>query len=381
MVIYKVLDKSLEPLVKLYDLVNSTSKKRFKRTIKYRRILVIKLSSMGDLIVLLPVIRYIKSENLYSEITLLTTQRTAPSVYKDLNIFSQIFSISFEHPNAILRFFKFISCIKHYDMVINFDQYYNTSYLLACLNVNSCGFLTHHLGKSYSVQTLYGTRCNERANFMRLASACLGSTSPNIRGRYFSLPEMLRNKVSPSYASVVENITALTVRPIVCIHPGSSKSATMRRLSHSQLKFLINKLAELYKVVVCIGPDEIEIGDILRADSPNNCDIIMDFTLKDWVHFLSSYTALFIGVDSGLLHLASSVDVPTIGIYGPNLAEKWEPLTDIHFSYDGCEAPCRPCIVPVYGMIPNHCRYLDKLCIEMIDLNCILQKAQQLIKK
>lgn len=56
--------------------------------------------------------------------------------------------------------------------------------------------------------------------------------------------------------------------------------------------------------------------------------------------------ALYIGGDSGPLHVASTSDVPIVGLYGPTLAERsapWRPRTLKTASIDVGSLPCRPC--------------------------------------
>jgi heptosyltransferase-3 len=51
---------------------------------------------------------------------------------------------------------------------------------------------------------------------------------------------------------------------------------------------------------------------------------------------------LFIGVDTGALHIAAAVDTPTIGIFGPSPAVMWAPRGNQH-SVITKKIPCVPC--------------------------------------
>ncbi len=56
--------------------------------------------------------------------------------------------------------------------------------------------------------------------------------------------------------------------------------------------------------------------------------------------------ALFVGGDSGPLHVASTSDVPIVGLYGPTLPERsapWRPAGLKTASVDVGSLPCRPC--------------------------------------
>jgi ADP-heptose:LPS heptosyltransferase len=56
--------------------------------------------------------------------------------------------------------------------------------------------------------------------------------------------------------------------------------------------------------------------------------------------------ALFIGGDSGPLHVAATSDVPVVGLYGPTLAERSAPWRPQHLKTESIDVgtlPCRPC--------------------------------------
>jgi ADP-heptose:LPS heptosyltransferase len=56
--------------------------------------------------------------------------------------------------------------------------------------------------------------------------------------------------------------------------------------------------------------------------------------------------ALYVGGDSGPLHIAATTKVPIVGLYGPTLPSRsapWRDGTLIAESVDAGELPCRPC--------------------------------------
>ena len=60
--------------------------------------------------------------------------------------------------------------------------------------------------------------------------------------------------------------------------------------------------------------------------------------VKDLLASLS----LFIGADSGLLHIAAALETPAIGIYGPNVVRRSGPKNK-SVSFFEKDLPCRPC--------------------------------------
>lgn len=61
---------------------------------------------------------------------------------------------------------------------------------------------------------------------------------------------------------------------------------------------------------------------------------------------LSERASLYVGGDSGPLHLASASDVPIVALFGPTLPERsapWRPAACTSESVDVGALPCRPC--------------------------------------
>ncbi len=77
--------------------------------------------------------------------------------------------------------------------------------------------------------------------------------------------------------------------------------------------------------------------------------------------------ALYIGGDSGPLHVAATSNVPIVGLYGPTLAERsapWRPATVPTVSLDAGSLPCRPCDQRVCA--PGDFRCLTLISAEMV---------------
>src|SRR5262249_29833247 len=66
----------------------------------------------------------------------------------------------------------------------------------------------------------------------------------------------------------------------------------------------------------------------------------------DELQALAGRAALYIGCDTGPLHMAGTTGVPIVGLYGPTLPETWAPwrapgAAMVPLQIDGL--PCRPC--------------------------------------
>jgi ADP-heptose:LPS heptosyltransferase len=86
--------------------------------------------------------------------------------------------------------------------------------------------------------------------------------------------------------------------------------------------------------------------------------------------------ALFIGGDSGPLHIAATSEVPVVGLYGPTLAERsspWRPSALKTESIHVGSLPCRPCEQRV-------CLPGDFRCLTGIPAAAVLAAAERLLE-
>lgn len=92
---------------------------------------------------------------------------------------------------------------------------------------------------------------------------------------------------------------------------------------------------------------------------------------------LCEHAALYIGGDSGPLHLASASDVPIVALFGPTLAERsapWRPTTLPSATVDVGHLPCRPCDQRV-------CATGDFRCLATLPASQVLNAAEQLLNE
>ena len=87
--------------------------------------------------------------------------------------------------------------------------------------------------------------------------------------------------------------------------------------------------------------------------------------------------ALFIGGDSGPLHIAATSDVPIVGLYGPTLPVRsapWRPRRFPTASVDAGALPCRPCDQRV-------CAPGDFRCLTTLPASRVIDAAERLLRE
>jgi lipopolysaccharide heptosyltransferase II len=92
---------------------------------------------------------------------------------------------------------------------------------------------------------------------------------------------------------------------------------------------------------------------------------------------LMDRAALFVGGDSGPLHIAATSDVPVVGLYGPTLPERsapWRPDRVPHIAVDAGPLPCRPCR-------QRACEPGDFRCLTSISAATVHAAAERLLEE
>jgi lipopolysaccharide heptosyltransferase II len=137
------------------------------------------------------------------------------------------------------------------------------------------------------------------------------------------------------------------------------------------------------RVIVTSGPSDAKArqdvidgarSQVLHRDAVLDCG---EFSL-DELRALFSRAALYIGGDSGPLHIASTTRIAVVGIYGPTLPVRSQPWRDpalvTHAVEFGGALACRPCE-------QRHCVPGDYRCLTGIEPGAVLAAAERALER
>lgn len=100
-----------------------------------------------------------------------------------------------------------------------------------------------------------------------------------------------------------------------------------------------------------------------------------DFDIRE-LRSLAARAAVYIGGDSGPLHVAATTHAPIVALFGPTLPERSMPWRDPRWfaeAIDGGRLPCRPCR-------QRTCRPGDFRCLTGIDPGRVVAAAERALK-
>ncbi|MFH1305986.1 MAG: lipopolysaccharide heptosyltransferase II [Candidatus Omnitrophota bacterium] len=163
---------------------------------------------------------------------------------------------------------------------------------------------------------------------------------------------------------------------LIAVHPGSSNSAKI--WPHERYAELIRRLkTELGCRAVVFGSREEsalvgKIALLAQADAIEGAGV---FDLGALAAFLKK-TVLFVGNDTGPMHMAAALGVPVIGIFGRNIPGvgpvRWGPCGEGHVVFHedpGCEK-CHDAACP-------H----DYKCLRAVTVDEVFNAARKIVKR
>jgi predicted lipopolysaccharide heptosyltransferase III len=144
---------------------------------------------------------------------------------------------------------------------------------------------------------------------------------------------------------------------------------------------LAHDRADRRVIVLGGGSDERVVREIVTgaqaSAEPHGSRIgaAIGWPLED-VRALMDRAALFVGGDSGPMHVAAAADVPIVALFGPTTAETWAPWRPARLplaAIDNGPLPCRPCDQRV-------CEPGDFRCLRRIEPGTVVTAARRLLE-
>jgi lipopolysaccharide heptosyltransferase II len=172
--------------------------------------------------------------------------------------------------------------------------------------------------------------------------------------------------------------------PVVAIHPGTGIYAPARRWFPDGFAAVANHLSSVYhaQIVLLGGPDDESLPAKVKAGMiVPPIDLAGQTSLGELAAVLRRCD-LFVGSDSGVMHLAAAVRTPVVAVFGPSNHRAWGP-------YDAGQRrhrivrrdlACSPCIYVGFGPgRPSGCGSRD--CLTGLDVDSVLAAIDDVLSR
>jgi len=272
------------------------------------RILAIRYSGLGDLVMLLPALERLKSGTDDVHITLATDcfhhdfQSIACGLIDDVICLDRRKMKQGSLFSALGEVISFVRRLRRssYDLVIDFQNFGETatiSYLAkAQVKRGAPKRVKYHYGYSEIVER--SDEVDHRSQFF-----CRIANVPDQLG----YPRLCLDQAGHEYAARLGNKIDLS-RPVVGLNIGSTQEN--RRWSHLYFAELARRLSNDHQVLVFAGPSESQYLDVFGEEA---C-VVEGVTIPQLCGAISLCSS-FVSNDTGPVHLAAALGVPTLTLF------------------------------------------------------------------
>lgn len=372
--IIKFLDKYIGSLSCLILSINKLFHQ--KKITKYNDVLIIQLWGIGETILTLPAIKALKDKNKKSKIDILVTFRNKEIFYNNKNIDNvKVLSL-----NPISIIFLILKNWRKYDLVIDMEEYLNISALIAFyVGKYRIGY-SHGIRSSLYSQTIkYNDKQHVVYTFLDLLKP-LGikkTVEKLIKLNYSSNDKKSVDNLLKKYKIGKKDF-------LVGFGVGAAESAKSRMWPKERFAKLADKLIKKYNAkIILIGSNEekklINKLQNLIINKKNSINVAGLVNVRG-MFYLISLCKLFIGNDSGPMHVAAAQGVTTIGLFGCNLPVRFKPFGKNNY-YIYKKINQNACINVHKGKV-GECKHgIENACVKKIQVDDAMEVVDKIIKK
>ena len=287
------------------------------------RILIIRLSSLGDILLTTPLVRSLKNQYKSIETDFLL-RKEYEDVYKYNPHISNLFLFENQNSNKIIQQLH----TRNYDLIIDLQNNFRSRRVIRKLRKPSLKFHKRTLEKFLLVNFKIN-RMKELPQIPVRYSEVIPGFALDEKGLEIFLPENIPPKINKN-----ENYIGLC--------PGSK---------HFTKKYPVNYFIELgnslsregFKIALLGGKDDKELCTQISNAIKDSIDLSNDNLLLHTAAEIKNCKAAVCN-DSGLLHLACAVNVPVIMLMGSTVREfGFTPYRNKNLILENNSLSCRPC--------------------------------------
>jgi ADP-heptose:LPS heptosyltransferase len=166
-------------------------------------------------------------------------------------------------------------------------------------------------------------------------------------------------------------------RPLIAVHAGGHYFIRKRwPLANfiESIQYLTKELG--LRVILIGGQEDVEDALMIKSIVPEVISSVGMLKLTETAALLKR-SCLFIGNDSGPLHLAAALDIPTIGLFGPTAPCQFYPYQAPRHTYIYKALSCSPCYRFGGGIWQYLPRCTKAYCMQAITVQELIMKVMQ----
>lgn len=330
---------------------------------KNKEMLVIRLWALGESILCLPMIKALKQADPDSRITVLCTKKNS-DVFRGQDFIDACKETSSSSiPLFILR------NLWRFDVAIDTEPHFAISAILSFFCAKrSIGYDHGPRAKLYDVNVAY----NDAQHAVYTICDLLKPLGINARPK-----ELVRLKYGQGTAKALDaklKAAGINPGPLIGVHAFTGPSATWRAWPKERFAQLIDRIKERYGCTFILTgssseePGNLEIINMLKDKRDVFC--MSDLSQTELFCLVARYD-LMVANDTGPMHVAAAQGVPTIGLFGPNLPQRFGPFPPERNLAFYHPSPGHP----VINIHLNEIRKCDGECMRLISVDEVFEGA------
>lgn len=366
-----------------------SSRARDRRSESPRRILLLRLERIGDLMMAVPAIRAVRALAPHAEIDLVvgswnaSLARTIPGISAVHTLDAPWLSRGKKaRPGTLLEGARRWRS-NDYDLAINFEGDIRSHALMRLSRApRRVGFDMGGGGPLLTDRISFDPQAHTAANALRLVASAFGVSFDSLDAEWLEPARSGRRRITvpERTRSLAAQRLAGYRRPLVGVQVGGGRP--IKQWPPERFGEVASALSARHDVTIVLTGSESDraLIDDARRLLPVNARVVdvTDLTdLVDVAAILQQLDVLITG-DTGPMHLADAVGVPVVGIFGLTTPVRWGPLSR-HSRVVRIDLPCSPC--NRVRRPPERCVGIVPDCLTGISADAVVAAAVSVLSR
>ncbi|MFZ0818763.1 MAG: glycosyltransferase family 9 protein [Candidatus Acidiferrales bacterium] len=274
------------------------------------RFLIVKLSSLGDVIHTLPVLAALRDTFLRARIDWLIDKRWQPLLEGNPDLNETLVL----HGGSTRDFFRCAKQLREerYTAVLDVQGLYKSALLAGRVNSPLRIGFSWSFAREAAASLFYSKKVKPEGTHIIEQNLCLAKAA-GARIEEVRFPLFV---TSESQGTIDQLLRSASIDRYIVLSPGGGWR--YKRWPAERFGELAQKLfdAHRYRIIINCGPGEFDIGESVIASAGLAMPIMVQYELPELKALLVRAEVIIAG-DSGPLHLAAALGTPVIGLYGP----------------------------------------------------------------
>ena len=337
---------------------------------RVKRILLIRLRSIGDTVLATPSATALKRFVPDAELDVLVEDWVGPLLTDHPHI-DQVLTVTRHGVSARTRIARELRS-RRYDVVYNLHGGTTATLLTRATGArHRVGFKTYQYARLHNHQAPSSSELwsQPQTHSVEQQLALLGWTGVPVSDR----PRTVLGISAEASRNIQRRLeTAQITGPIALIHPAAAFATKQWKTEH--FAEVVDYLTtQGFKCVAVAAFHELGILQDLASKAISRCVIFHDLQLPE-ISALAARSRVFVGNDSGIAHIAAAMGAPVVVIFGSSNIAHWRPWNQAPAEIVYEELPCQPC----------HGYFCEKFpapeCILRVPVNRVVAAIDRVLK-